>query len=101
HASEPRIASARTQAPPARASASFNFLHDADPESLVPYLHNEHPQTIAVVASHMPQEHAARFLTALPASIQADVIRRLADLDEMDPESLRELERGLESWMSE
>ncbi len=77
----------------------FHFLHEAPAESLSPYLEREHPQTIAVVVSHLPAGRAAQVLAALGTDLQLEVARRLVDLNETDPEILREVERGLESWI--
>lgn len=79
----------------------FRFLHEAPVDTLAPLLSREHPQTVAVVVSHLPPNRAAELLALLPAAMQADVARRLVDLDEADPEIIREVERGLESWLSQ
>jgi flagellar motor switch protein FliG len=79
----------------------FRFLYEAQAQSLAPFLQCEHPQTIAVVISNLPSDRAAEILTGLPAEMQIEVARRLVDLDETDPEILREVERGLESWLCE
>ncbi len=99
-------ANAEAAPAPARASAAddpraprFRFLHEAPPESLTPFLEREHPQTIAVVVSHLPPVRAAQLLAALGGDLQLEVARRLVDLNETDPEILREVERGLESWI--
>jgi len=78
----------------------FHFLQETESTELVPFLADEHPQTIAVVVSHMPPERATAVVAGLPAALQADVVRRLIDLDEMHPTILREVERGLESRIS-
>ena len=79
----------------------FRFLHEAHGEQLVPFIAGEHPQMIAVVVAHLPDDRAAAVLASLDGDLQADVIQRLIDLDQADPEILREVERGLESRMSE
>jgi flagellar motor switch protein FliG len=78
----------------------FRFLHEAAPRKLVPFLEREHPQTVAVVLSHLPAQRAAEILAHLSGGLQLEVARRLVDLEETDPEVLREVERGLESWLS-
>jgi flagellar motor switch protein FliG len=83
------------------AAVPFRFLHEASVQSLSPFLEREHPQTIAVVISNLPSDRAADILAGLPADLQIEVARRLVDLDETDPEILREVERGLESWLCE
>jgi flagellar motor switch protein FliG len=79
----------------------FRFLHETEFETLTPFLKRENPQTIAVVLSHLPADRAGELLAQLPPAVQVDVIRRLVDLDQADPRVLREVERGLESWLSE
>lgn len=79
----------------------FRFLQEASAQSLSPFLEREHPQTIAVVISNLPSDRAAEILANLPPDLQIEVARRLVDLDETDPEVLREVERGLESWLCE
>ncbi len=80
---------------------SFHFLHETQFETLLPFLRREHPQTIAVVLSHLPADRASDLLTLLPAPIQTDVIRRLSELNEMDPDAIAEVERGLQQWINE
>jgi len=83
----------------AEATTPFRFLHEAPPHKLVPFLEREHPQTVAVVVSHLPPDRAAEILAYLPGELQIEVARRLVDLEETDPGILREVERGLESWL--
>jgi flagellar motor switch protein FliG len=90
-----------SDAPSAHGAVPFRFLSEAPAQSLAPFLEREHPQTIAVVVSHLPSDRAAEILAGLPAQLQVDVARRLVDLDETDPEILREVERGLESWLGQ
>lgn len=79
----------------------FGFLRTARGERITPMITGEHPQTIAVVVSHLPDDRAAAVLASLDASLQAEVIQRLIDLDQADPEVIREVERALESRMLE
>lgn len=81
--------------------APFRFLEEASATELARYLEREHPQTIAVVVSHLPPERGADLLACLSASLQAEVARRLVDLEAADPEVVREVERGLQSWLAE
>ncbi|HEX7378220.1 MAG TPA: FliG C-terminal domain-containing protein [Pirellulales bacterium] len=79
----------------------FGFLRTARGERITPMITGEHPQTIAVVVSHLPDDRAAAVLASLDARLQAEVIQRLIDLDQADPEVIREVERALESRMLE
>ena len=79
----------------------FQSLQDTCGTTLASRLRNEHPQTIAVVVSHLPPEKGADLLANLSPSSQAEVARRLVDLEEADPEILFEIERGLATWLNE
>lgn len=83
----------------ARGTPAFRFLHEAPLQTLAHFLEREHPQTVAVVVSHLPAERAAEILGGLPPAMQLDVARRLVDLDEADPEILCDVERELETWL--
>src|SRR5947199_71419 len=61
-------------------------LRKADPQQLAKFIHNEHPQTIALVLSHLNTLQAAALLTSLPAGLRADVSQRMASLDQISPE---------------
>jgi len=92
---------AKLRAAAPRNVPAFECLQGIDGAWLAPRISPEHPQTIAVVVSHLSQVEAAKLLGALPPAQQTDVIRRLADLDEMDVDSLREIESHLKSWLTE
>jgi flagellar motor switch protein FliG len=79
----------------------FRFLQDAEGEKLARVLAGERPQTIALVLSHLPPEQAGGVLARLHPALQVDVIHRLIDLEETDPEILHEVERALESRLSQ
>lgn len=82
---------------PQSGDALFAFLHDAEPESLVPLLEHEHPQAVALVLAHLPHHRAGHVLARLPATMQTDVIRRLVDCEQADPEVLRDVAKTLEA----
>jgi flagellar motor switch protein FliG len=67
-------------------AASFDAIQKADPGQLAKFIHNEHPQTIALVLSHLNPSQAAALLTSLPANLRSDVSLRMASLDQISPE---------------
>jgi len=79
----------------------FCFLRDAEGEKLAGLLASERPQTIALVLAHLPPKQAGNVLVRLSPQLQVEVVRRLVDLEEAEPEILREVERVLESRFSE
>lgn len=77
----------------------FGFLRDARSEVLAKHLAPQHPQVIAVVVAHLPPPQAADLVKRFSSKLQADVLRRVADLDLTDEEALRDVERELESLL--
>jgi flagellar motor switch protein FliG len=71
--------------------ASFDALQKADPGQLAKFIHNEHPQTIALVLSHLNPSQAAALLISLPAELRADVALRMANLDQISPEIMAKI----------
>ncbi len=67
-------------------AASFDAIQKADPQQLAKFIHNEHPQTIALVLSHLNPTQAAALLTSLPPHLRSDVSLRMASLDQISPE---------------
>lgn len=67
-------------------SMSFDSLQKADPQQLAKFIHNEHPQTIALILSHLNPSQAAGLLVSLPVELRADVSLRMANLDQISPE---------------
>jgi flagellar motor switch protein FliG len=72
-------------------AASFDAIQKADPQQLAKFIHNEHPQTIALVLSHLNYSQAAALLTSLPAAMRADVAQRMASLDQISPEIIHKI----------
>jgi flagellar motor switch protein FliG len=65
---------------------TFDALQKADPGQLAKFLHNEHPQTIALVLSHLNPSQSAALLASLPPHLRGDVALRVASLDQISPE---------------
>jgi len=97
-----RDAQARSASAPLTGSPGrpFDFLDHTSFDDLVLLLEREHPQTIAVVVSHLPAPRAAEVLAQLRGSLQAEVARRLVDLDVADPAVVEDIERGLRSTLA-
>jgi flagellar motor switch protein FliG len=67
----------------------------ADPEALALVLAREQPQTIALVLGAMDPGRAAGVMKNLPELKRPQVLRRLASLEGVAPEVLREVGQGL------
>ncbi|MFD1850384.1 flagellar motor switch protein FliG [Oceanobacillus bengalensis] len=78
----------------------FDFARKADPQQLLNYIQNEHPQTISLVLSYLDPEQAGQILSALPQEMQADVAKRIATMDSTSPEIISQVEQVLEKNLS-
>jgi flagellar motor switch protein FliG len=78
----------------------FSFLQRAESENLMTFIQDEHPQTIALILCHLQHHKASEILGGLPMQKQLEVIKRIANMEQTNPEVIREVERGLESRLS-
>ncbi len=78
----------------------FSFLQRAESENLMTFIQDEHPQTIALIVCHLPHHKSSEILVGLPMQKQIEVIKRVANMEQTNPEVIREVERGLESRLS-
>jgi flagellar motor switch protein FliG len=78
----------------------FDFIRRTDPSHLLNFIQGEHPQTIALILAYLDSQKAALILGGLPHQIQADVAKRIAQMDRTSPDVLREVERVLERKLS-
>lgn len=54
-------------------------------------IRNEHPQIIASVLVHLERDHASKVLGAFDARVRSDVMLRIATLESIQPNALKEL----------
>ena len=71
--------------------SAFDVLQEADPQQLARFIHSEHPQTVALVLSHVNPAQAASLLFSLPPKLRADVALRMATLDRISPEIVHKI----------
>lgn len=74
----------------------FEFIRKTDASQLLNFIQDEHPQTIALILSYLPAGQASAVISALPLDKQADVARRIAQMDRTSPDVIKEVERVLE-----
>jgi flagellar motor switch protein FliG len=72
-------------------AVSFDAITKTDPQQLAKFIHNEHPQTIALVLCHLNVPQAAALLMSLPAGMRADVAQRMASLDQISPDIITKI----------
>ncbi len=73
----------------------FSFLKKADSENILTFIHEEHPQTIALILSHIPPVKAADVLGSLSTEKQIEVVKRIATMEHTNPEVIRKVEAVL------
>ncbi len=76
-------------------SSGFYMLRNVDPNQIIPFIAKEHPQTISLILSQLDSAQAAGVLNGLPEELQSDVSYRIAMMENISPEVLRELEESL------
>lgn len=72
-------------------SANFENFRKVDPQQLGKFVQDEHPQTIALILSHLDPAQAAMLITSLPDETRTDVAIRMANLDQISPEIVRNI----------
>ncbi len=76
------------------------FISTIDPVQLTGFLTGEHPQTFAVVLSHIRAESAAHILERLDDTLRTEVTRRVAKMGALPPHVIQRLAAELELRLS-
>ena len=80
--------------------AGLEALRYAEPIMISNYIRNEHPQTIALILSYLKNvEQSSTVLRALPESVQADVLYRMAVIESIPPGVVAEMNEVLTEEM--
>lgn len=77
-------------------TSGFNLLKDIDAKQLTGFLQNEHPQTIALILSQLSPAQSSGVLSELPPELQSEVALRIATMEKISPDVLKEIEATLE-----
>lgn len=78
----------------------FEFIRKTDASQLLNFIQEEHPQTIALILSYLPSSQASAVIGGLSPDKQADVARRIAQMDRTSPDVIKEVEKVLERKLS-
>jgi flagellar motor switch protein FliG len=81
------------------AMAGIDNLQKADPVQLSKFIQSEQPQTIALVLAHLNATQAAALLSSLPSNLRADVVMRMANLEQISPDVIGKITSILEQKM--
>ena len=89
---EDKAQSVLSRITPASSERPIEILDWMDSRAIAELLQDEHPQIIALVVSYLDYSLASDVLNLLPDDLQPDIVQRIATLETVDPEALRELE---------
>jgi len=77
-------------------SSSFgdvvDILANLDAKTIANFLSQEHPQTIAVILAKLRAKQTGEIIAMLPQELQAEVVMRIADVDQVSPEILEDID---------
>ena len=78
----------------------FQKIKKLDSRTVASYLRNEHPQTVALVLAHLERPQAGAVLSQFPENLQMEVVRRIANLDQVSPAIIEEIDNALKDEIS-
>ncbi|WP_298941125.1 flagellar motor switch protein FliG [uncultured Psychromonas sp.] len=77
-------------------SRGLDSLKWMDARQVASIILNEHPQIQTIVLSYLDPEQSAEILTQFPEKVRLDLMMRIADLEEVQPAALQELNEIME-----
>jgi flagellar motor switch protein FliG len=78
-------------------TSGFNLLKSIDPKQLAQFIQNEHPQTISLILTQLTPHQSSAVLSELPPELQSEVAIRIAVMEKISPEILKQIESTLET----
>ncbi len=72
-----------------------DILSNMDSKSIANFLSQEHPQTIAVILAKLKSKQTSEIIGMLPQDMQAEVVLRIADVEQVSPDILQEIDEVL------
>ncbi len=79
----------------------FEFVRKASVTQINHLIANENPQTIALLLCYLEPSKAAQALVQLPDNVQVDVVTRMANMESVAPEFIRETENVMEQRLEQ
>jgi len=81
-------------------TSGIESLKWMDAPSVAELIRNEHPQIIATILAHLERDQASEILSLFSERLRNDALLRIATLDSIQPDALRELNDVLIKLMS-
>jgi len=79
-----------------REEIPFKNVQTLDAKVLANFIKNEHPQTIAIILAHLHHNKGAQVLAMLSEPMQFEVLNRIARMETVPQELVREVDKVLE-----
>ena len=77
-------------------SGGLETLRMLEPKNIAAFLMNEHPQTAAIVLAHIDENIVGQVIAEVPEDKRSEIILRLATLERVSPNVIRELDVALQ-----
>lgn len=74
----------------------FQKIRRLDPKTVSNFIRSEHPQTIAIILTHLDSSQASAILEELSSTLQTEVICRIAELESIPPGIVEEIDQVLQ-----
>ncbi len=85
-------------------SSNFGDIEDVlanmDSKTIANFLSPEHPQTIAVIVAKLKPKQTSEIISHLPQELQAEVVIRIADVDQISPEILSDIDEVIKKELT-
>ena len=82
-----------------QSTSGFYMLRNVPPDQIAPFISHEHPQSVALILSQLEADQASGILAQLPELLQTDVAYRIATMENITPNVLKEIEESLEALL--
>ncbi|MBL0687426.1 MAG: flagellar motor switch protein FliG [Sulfurospirillum sp.] len=76
---------------------NFGYLSQIKPQQIADFIITEHPQTVALILSHMDSTGAAETISFFPDELKSEVTIRMANLGDISPAVVKRVSAVLEN----
>lgn len=80
-------------------SVPFSSLKGMNINQITSFIRNEKPQTIALILSHLEADQSANILATLSPEMQAEVVLRIATMDQTAPQIINKVEEVIKKQL--
>jgi flagellar motor switch protein FliG len=77
--------------------SGLETVRKLEPKAIASFLINEHPQTAAIVMAHLEPTVSSQIIQELPEEVRVEIVHRLAALERVAPDVVRELDETLQA----